>query len=177
VETRATAEELLPLVYEELRRIAASQIERERSGITLQTTALVHEAFLKLHGATGGTAIEWENEEHFVRAAAQAMQRILVDHARARKRAKRGGGHARQSIDQIERVLPAVELPDFLPELHTALERLACVEPTAAEVIQLRYFAGMTNAQSASALGISPRTADRYWAFARAWLYHELQKD
>lgn len=176
METRATAEELLPLVYEQLHRIAASQMARERAGITLQTTALVHEAYLKLRGANDEAAVEWENEEHFLRAAALAIQRIVVDHARTRKRAKRGGGRVPQSLDQVEVALPMLELPDYLPELQTALEKLARIEPTAAEVIQLRYFAGMTNAQSATALGISPRSADRYWAFARAWLYDEIQK-
>ncbi len=174
MESRATAEELLPLVYNELRRIASTKLKRERVGITLQTTALVHEAYLKLQG-TGQDRIEWADQEHFMRAASLAMRRILVDHARWRKRAKRDGGKQQPWADGIDVAIPSLDLPDYLLDLDSALEKLATIDPTAAEIVQLRYFAGMTNAQAAETLGISPRSADRYWAFARAWLFDEIQ--
>jgi RNA polymerase sigma factor (TIGR02999 family) len=172
--THVNAEQLFPLVYEELRRIASRQMRRECPGRTLQTTALVHEAFLKLSKAqNGGTP--FESEEHFLRAATSVMQRILVDHARARKRTKRGGGKRPQSITGCEAELAHIDLPDYLPELDEALQSLAKREPIAAELVQLRYFGGLTNSQAAAAIGISARSADRYWVFARAWLYQALR--
>jgi RNA polymerase sigma factor (TIGR02999 family) len=169
------AEQLLPLVYDQLKRIASQRMRGESSGRTLQTTALVHEAFLKLCNAHG-REIQWASEEHFLRAAAKAMQRILVDHARARKRVKRGGGSQPQSLVGTEAELAQLDLPEFLPELDEALQRLQQFEPTAAELVQLRFFGGLSILQVASTMGISPRSADRIWAFARAWLYRELHQ-
>jgi RNA polymerase sigma factor (TIGR02999 family) len=175
-QVRATAEELLPLVYQELRRIASLQMNRERAGLTLQTTALVHEAFLKLAGGCGSAPTEWENQEHFLRAASKAMQRVLVDCARARKSAKRGGAWIRRPLDEVDVPIAELDIPDFLPELESALEKLEHLDPTAAEIVQLRYFAGMTIDQAAATLGISPRSANRCWNFARAWLYDALRE-
>ena len=174
-QAKATAEELLPLVYQELRRIASQQMQRERAGLTLQTTALVHEAFLKLTGGVGSAPTEWENQEHFLKAASKAMQRILVDCARARKSAKRGGAWMRRSLDEVDVPIAELDIPEFLPELESALTRLEEIDPTAAEIVQLRYFAGMTNAQAANAIGISPRSANRCWTYARAWLFDALR--
>jgi RNA polymerase sigma factor (TIGR02999 family) len=169
------AETLMPLVYEQLRSIASRQMRGESRGRTLQTTALVHEAFLKLsHGS--GKEIQWSNEEQFLCAAAKAMQRILVDHARARKRLKRGGGKPHQSLSGSESELGQLELPEYLTDLDDALQTLGQIEPTAAELVQLRFFAGLTNRQAAAAMGISDRSADRIWAFARAWLYRALKE-
>lgn len=169
------AETLMPLVYEQLRSIASRQMRGESRGRTLQTTALVHEAFLKLsHGS--GKEIQWSSEEQFLCAAAKAMQRILVDHARARKRLKRGGGKPHQLLSGSESELGQLELPEYLTDLDNALQRLGQIEPTAAELVQLRFFAGLTNRQAAAAMGISDRSADRIWAFARAWLYRALQE-
>jgi RNA polymerase sigma factor (TIGR02999 family) len=167
------AEQLLPLVYDQLKRIASRQIQGESSGRTLQTTALVHDAFLKLCNARS-REIHWTSEEHFVRAAAKAMQRILVDHARARKRIRRGGGNQTLSLYGSEAELAELDLPDYLPDLDEALQRLQLLEPTAAELVQLRFFGGLSIHQAAATMGISPRSADRIWAFARAWLYREL---
>lgn len=171
---RLDAEQLLPLVYEQLRRIASQQMRGETDGRTLQTTALVHEAFLKLnHNADQRTP--WVNQEHFLRAASKAMRQILVDHARARGRQKRGGGKRPQPLAGFEAELARLDLPDYLPDLDEALEKLAKVDPTAAELVQLRFFGGLTSEQTAATIGISPRSAERMWAFARAWLYRELQ--
>jgi RNA polymerase sigma factor (TIGR02999 family) len=174
-ETPVKAETLMPLVYEQLRAIASRQMRCENRGRTLQTTALVHEAFLKLSNGAG-KEIQWSNEEQFLRAAAKAMQRILVDHARARKRLKRGGGKPQQSLIGDEGELGQLELPEYLTDLDDALQNLEQIEPTAAELVQLRFFAGLTSHQAAAALGISDRSADRIWAFARAWLYRALQE-
>jgi RNA polymerase sigma factor (TIGR02999 family) len=167
------SEHLLPIVYDQLKRIASQKLRGENSPQTLQTTALVHEAFLKLSN-TRGRPIEWADEEHFLRAAAKAMQRILVDHARSRNRLKRGGGNRQVPLDGNEVDWKAFDLPEFLPELDDALERLQQIEPTAAELVQLRFFGGLSVTQAASAIGISPRSADRMWVFARAWLFREL---
>jgi RNA polymerase sigma factor (TIGR02999 family) len=169
------AEQLLPLVYDQLKRIASQQMRGESSGMTLQTTALVHEAFLKLSNSRS-REIQWSSEDHFLRAAAKAMQRVLVDHARARKRIKRGGGDRPLSLVGDEADLVQLDLPDFLPDLDEALNRLEQVEPTAAELVQLRFFGGLSIGQAAATMGISPRSADRIWAFARAWLYQAMQQ-
>ncbi|HBJ35771.1 MAG TPA: RNA polymerase subunit sigma [Planctomycetaceae bacterium] len=173
LDTPVKAEQLLPLVYAQLKRIASRQVQGERSRRTLLTTALVHEAFLKLNNCRG-REIQWASEEQFLGAAAKAMQRILVDHARARKRVKRGGGIQPLSLSGNEAELAELDIPDYLPDLDDAMQRLAVLEPTAAELVQLRFFGGLSISQAATTMGISPRSADRIWAFARAWLYREL---
>jgi RNA polymerase sigma factor (TIGR02999 family) len=167
------AEELLPLVYDELRKLAAARLANEPSGQTLQATALVHEAYLRLVGDDPGQA--FDGRGHFFAAAAEAMRRILVDRARNRRRQKRGGGHQRVQID-LEAIL--VEPPgDDLLALDEALKSLAREDPVGAELVGLRAFAGLTLAESAEVLGIGRRTADRYWAYARAWLCDALSGD
>lgn len=172
----AKTDKLFQLVYSELRAIASRQLQRERPGQMLQTTALVHEAFLKLSQAHGGR-LAWENEEQFLRAASGAMRRILVDQARARRRVKRGGGKPFVQLDGALAELAQLDIPDFLPDLDEALQRLAEIDPTAAELVQLRFFGGLTNQQAAQTVGISARSADRIWQFARAWLYESLRGD
>jgi RNA polymerase sigma factor (TIGR02999 family) len=166
------AERLLPLVYAELRRLAAGQLRREPAGQTLQPTALVHEAFLRLVGDADG---RFENRGHFFAAAAEAMRRILIDRARRKKRLKRGAGARRLELKDID---AAYEMPaDELLALDEALDKLQQQEPVKAQLIKLRFFAGLTMEDAAAALGISRATADRYWQFSRAWLYHELTKE
>jgi RNA polymerase sigma factor (TIGR02999 family) len=167
-EARAGAE-LLPLVYNELRRLAASQLAHEPPGQTLQATSLVHEAWLRLVGAPDR---KWEGQRHFFAAAAQAMRRILIENARRKQRQKRGGGWERVDVEKIQLAEP---LPsDDLLALDEALTELARRDPSAAELVQLRFFAGLTQQQAADLLGISRRTADRTWAYARAWLFHQI---
>lgn len=161
------ASELLPLVYDELRQLAASQLNREKSGQTLQPTALVHEAYLKLIGPANASG--FENRRHFFGAAAQAMRRILVEHARHKGRDKRGGGWQR-----CEGELDAVFSENMDSEvlaLHEALEALAAHDPAKAKLVELRFFGGLTLEQAAECLEISLSTADRSWRYARAWLY------
>ncbi len=164
------AAQLLPLVYDELRRLAAVRLAAEPSGHTLQPTALVHEAYLRLVGPSDGD--RWDHRGHFFGAAAEAMRRILVDAARRKRREKHGGDWTR--ID-LEAAAPAAPDPRHdLVALDAALTRLAAVEPQAAKLVELRHFAGHSVAEAAQILGISARTADRLWAFARAWLHREL---
>ena len=159
---RQAAAELLPLVYDELRKLAAAKMAGEKPGHTLDATALVHEAYLRLTGNQS-----FESRSHFLRAAAEAMRRILVDHARAKNAAKRGGGrHVELEIDQLA-ISP---VPDELEALDEALSRFAAEHPQQAELVQLRYFGGLTLAECAEVLGVSQRTADTWWAYARAWL-------
>jgi RNA polymerase sigma factor (TIGR02999 family) len=160
------ARDLLPLVYDELRRLAAQRLAREAPGQTLQATALVHEAYLRIAGRDPDRP--WDGRGHFFAAAALAMRRILVENARRRHRIKRGGDRARIELDKAQTTAP--ETDDDLLALDEALERLAKNDTTKAELVQLRIFAGLTNAQAAEILGISTTTADRYWAYARAWL-------
>ena len=162
--------ELLPLVYDELRRLAAQRLAREAPGQTLQATALVHEAYLRLIG--GDPDRPWDGRGHFFAAAAEAMRRILVENARRRHQLKRGGDRARVDLDKAEPAAP--ETDDDLLALDQALEQFAKNEPIKAELVQLRVFAGLTNAQAAEILGLSISTADRYWAYARAWLRVEI---
>jgi RNA polymerase sigma factor (TIGR02999 family) len=164
------AEQLLPLVYDELRRLARARLAAESSGQTLQATALVHEAYLRLVGSDPGVA--WDGRGHFFAAAAEAMRRILVEKARRRRRLRHGGGLGRIDLDQVASV--GDDTADDLLALHEALDQLAALEPVVAEVVKLRYFAGLTTEQAALALGLSLRTANRHWAFARAWLYQRL---
>jgi RNA polymerase sigma factor (TIGR02999 family) len=163
---RQAASELLPVVYSELRRLAAHMLARERAGQTLQPTALVHEAYLRLVGE--GAAPGWDGRRHFFAAAAEAMRRILVERARHKHSAKAGGHMRRRAMPDLEQPAgdPALDLLD----LNEAIDRLEQVDRRKAEVVKLRFFAGMTNDQTAQILGISPSTADNDWAYARSWL-------
>ena len=163
------AEQLLPLVYDELRKLAARRLTREQPNQTIQATALVHEAYIRLVGRD--EARKWEGCDHFFAAAAQAMRRILVDNARRKGARKRGGGLERRPLDEV--VAPQPD--DELLALDEALQALAATEPVKARLVELRYFAGMTGEQAAKVLGISPATADRHWAFAKAWLRNEVR--
>ena len=160
------AQQLLPLVYEELRRLATEQLTREKPGQTLDATALVHEAWMRLAGEQ-----QFESRSHFIRASAEAMRRILVDHARARSADKRGGGWARVELADWHK--PA-ETPEQVLALSEALDRLAAAEPRKAELVTLRFFGGLSMPEAAEALGVSLPTAERWWAFARSWLYADL---
>ena len=165
------ADQLLPLVYDELRRLAASRLRNEKPGQTLQATALVHEAFVRLVG--GENVTDWQSRGHFFSAAAKAMRRILINRARDKGRTKRGGQYQKVDLDKIE---VAVDAPnENLLVVDEALERLASENPSCAEVVKLRFFTGMTIEETAAAIGISPRTAKRHWAYARAWLFDALQ--
>jgi len=162
---------LLPQVYDELRRLAAQRLAHEEPGQTLDSTALVHEAYLRLVGDDPGRP--WENRGHFFAAAAEAMRRILVERARRKRRLKRGGGRARVVLDPA--LIAAPGASDDLLALDDALSKLAAHDPQVAELVSLRYFAGLTNKQAAEALGIAPRTADLHWSYARAWLLAEIR--
>jgi len=166
------AEKLLPLVYDELRKLAAAKLGKEKPGQTLQATALVHEVFLRLvatpDGQSGGAEQQWDGRGHFFAAAAEAMRRILVDQARRKAAAKRGGELARIDLEPDLAVAP--EVKEDLIALDASLERLAAEYPVQAELVKLRYFGGLSLPDAADALGISERTAGRHWAFARAWL-------
>jgi len=166
------AEQLLPLVYDELRKLAAQKLAQEKPGQTLQATALVHEAYLRL--VDGDQTQHWNSRGHFFAAAAEAMRRILVENARQKQRLRHGGGRQRLDLEQLE--LSAEEIPPNILALDEALERLAVEEKTAADVVKLRYFAGLTTEQAAAALGISVRTANRHWAYAKAWLYQQVSQ-
>jgi len=169
------AEQLLPLVYDELRKLAAAKLAQEKPGQTLQATALVHEAYVRLVGERRGSSPSgWDGTGHFFAAAAEAMRRILVESARRKQRLKHGGGRER---DREERDIAGPERPERLLALDEALDRLATASPQAAELVKLRYFGGFSNAEAASFLGISPRKANQVWAFARAWLREELGDD
>jgi RNA polymerase sigma factor (TIGR02999 family) len=164
------AGQLLPLVYDELRRLAAARMADEVAGNTLSATALVHEAYLRLVGPAD--AARWDNRGHFFAAAAEAMRRILVEAARRKRREKHGGDRVRIELDACE---PAAPDPRHdLIALDAALTRLAAEDPQAAKLVELRHFTGLTVAEAARVLEIAPRTADRLWAFARAWLHREL---
>lgn len=165
------AEELLPLVYEDLRRLAAHELQREPSGNSLQPTALVHEAYLRLVDQNG--APTWSHRGHFYAAAAEAMRRILVDSARRKRALKRGGDHQRVALDS-ECLAESPSDPDILA-LDEALIKLASERSDLAKLVSLRYFAGLTMEQAANALGISLRTAQRNWTYVRAWLLAELR--
>jgi RNA polymerase sigma factor (TIGR02999 family) len=165
------ARDLLPLVYDALRRLAARKLARQTPGQTLQATALVHEAYLRLVG--GGEDRPWDNRGHFYAAAAEAMRRILLDRARDKQRQKRGGGRLRQDLDQTA-LLDLDASPDDLLDLDDAVTRLATIDGDAAALVKLRLFAGLTMDESARALGVSRRTAERDWTFARTWLFGQL---
>src|SRR5215472_4234245 len=165
------ASQLLPLVYDELRKLAAQKLARETPGQTLQPTALVHEAYLRLVGEDEEQ--HWDSRGHFFGAAAEAMRRILVESARQKGSLKRGGDRGR--VDVVDSLLAAPEPREDLVGLDAALTRLAETDQQAAELVQLRYFAGLSIREIAEILGISPRTADRLWAYARAWLHQEIE--
>lgn len=168
---RKAAAELLPLVYDELRKLAAARMAAESPGQTLQPTALVHEAYLRLVGPAD--AQKWDGRGHFFAAAAEAMRRILIEAARRRHGPEHGGHLTRHDLDLDQPAAP--DRPERLLALDEALGRLAAVEPRAADVVKLRYFAGLSVPEAAAALGISPRTADNDWAYARAWLVAALR--
>jgi RNA polymerase sigma factor (TIGR02999 family) len=165
------AGELLPMVYEELRRLAAQKMAREAAGHTLQPTALVHEAWMRLGGEE---APNFQNRAHFFGAAAEAMRRILIEHARRRQAAKRGAGVAPVDLDGLEIASPAMD-DDQLLAVNEALEKLAGIDPRKAELVKLRYFVGMNFEEAASALGIAVPTAKQWWAYARSWLTVEIR--
>jgi RNA polymerase sigma factor (TIGR02999 family) len=164
------AEQLLPLVYQELRQLAAQKLAQEKLGQTLEATALVHEAYLRLVDVE--KAQQWNSRGHFFAAAAEAMRRILVENCRRKRRHKHGGDHRR--VDLSEAVLLAPIPQDSLLDLDEALTRLEAIDPLAASLVKLRYFSGLTMAQTAEVLGISSRSAERNWTYARTWLYREM---
>lgn len=164
------AEELLPLVYAELRRLAAGMMSRQPPGSTLQPTALVHEAYLRLQGS--GRA-EWANRRHFFAAAAQAMRHILIERARRKSRSRHGGDREAVGLDEIEIAAPAGD--ERLLQINAALDELAAVAPDKAEVVKLRFFVGLDEHETAAVLGLSSRTVERYWSYAKAWLFERVQ--
>lgn len=166
----AAAHELLTLVYGELRRLAAHKMANENPGLTLQPTALVHEAWLRL---TSGTDRKWNDRTHFFAAAAEAMRRILVDNARRKRAVRHGGGQQRVELPELASAV--IEDDDRVLAVNEALEKFAGLDPQKAELVKLRYFVGMTIEQAAEALGLPERTAKRHWAFARAWLHEEIK--
>ena len=165
-----SSDELLPVVYNELRRLAAHKMAGEPAGHTLQPTALVHEAWLKL---VAPPAQSWHNRAHFFAAAAEAMRRILIARARRKSRQRRGSGAEHLDVDELEIASPAPD--DQLLALNDALDRFAALEPQQAELVKLRYFVGLKIEEAAEVLGISEATAKRWWAYARAWLFNEIQ--
>jgi RNA polymerase sigma factor (TIGR02999 family) len=166
------AEQLLPLVYDELRLLAAAKLVQEKPGQTLQATALVHEAYLRLVDVD--KAQHWDSRGHFFAAAAEAMRRILVENARRKRSVKHGGQRVRVDLDEAQVVTD--DPPQNLLEVDELLDQLAGADPKAAELVKLRFFAGLTGDQAAEVLGISPRSADLLWSYARAWLYEKLQR-
>jgi RNA polymerase sigma factor (TIGR02999 family) len=164
------AEELLPLVYEELRRLAAARMAHESPGQTLQATALVHEAWLRL---AGPNPVQWNGRGHFFGAAAEAMRRILIERARKKARVRHGGQLERVELDQV--TFATQDSDDVIMAVHEALQKLAAESPQKAEIVKMRYFGGLEHAEIAEALGVSEPTVRRHWAYARSWLYAELK--
>ena len=164
------AEKLLPVVYEELRRLAAAKMAQESPGQTLQATALVHEAWLRL---TGGEETAWNSRGHFFGAAAEAMRRILLERARKKSRVRHGGELHRVDLEQV--TIATQDSDDVIVAIHEALEKLAAESPQKAEIVKLRYFGGLEHAEIAEVLGVSEPTVRRHWAYARSWLYAELK--
>jgi RNA polymerase sigma factor (TIGR02999 family) len=171
---RCAVEQLLPQIYAELRQLAASKLAREKTGHTLQPTALVHEAYMRLLGGGDGAACggQWDSPGHFLASAAEAMRRILIDRAREKLAQKRGGRRKKLAIDAIDLVTQAT--PDQLVAIDDALAKLARTDPAAARLVELRYFGGLSVDEAGKALGMSTATAYRHWKYARAWLYSEL---
>jgi RNA polymerase sigma factor (TIGR02999 family) len=170
----AAAEQLLPLVYQELRRLAAAKMSRESAQQTLQPTALVHEAWLRLGGDQQPA---WQNRAHFFGAAAEAMRRILIDRARRRRAVRHGGEQVRADSEELDNVADLNRSDDQLLAVHEALDRFALEDPKKAELVKLRYFAGLTLEDAASALGVPLGTAKRWWTYSRAWLFRELSQE
>jgi RNA polymerase sigma factor (TIGR02999 family) len=168
---RSAENELLPQIYADLKHLAAAQLRNERQGHSLQVTALVHEAYVRL---TGGNLRDWKDRSHFFAVAARVMRRVLVDHARGRRAAKRGGGGTRVVLE--ENLLISPQQSDLVAALDEALERLAEIDPRKAEIVELRFFGGLTEEEIAAYLGRSSRTVKRDWVMARAWLYGELSR-
>lgn len=164
------AGQLLSLAYDELRQLASRRMSQEKAAHTLQPTALVHEAWLRL---TSGTEQKWENRAHFFAAAGEAMRRILIERARRRQRIRHGGGQERVDIEEIE--IATADTDETLLKIHEALNALAAEDPIKAEVVKLRYFIGMSDREVAEALGISERSVERYWAYAKVWLFREMR--
>jgi RNA polymerase sigma factor (TIGR02999 family) len=164
------AEELLPLVYQQLRRVAAEKMRNESAGHTLQATALVHEAWMRVGGETHG----WQSRWHFFSAAAEAMRRILIERARSKRAIRHGGGLQRVDADDVEIAAPAEE--SELLDVHETLDEFARHHPEKADLVKLRYFAGLTLAEAGEVIGVSAPTAKRYWAFAKMWLFREISK-
>ena len=164
------ADELLPLVYDELRRIAAHKMAHEPAGQTLQPTALVHEAWLRLAGSEGQC---WQNRGHFIAVAAEAMRRVLIDRARRRQRLRHGGGQQRVNLDEAEIAAPVSD--ERLLQVHEALDRLAAEDRIKAEVVKLKFFVGLNDREVAEALGLCERTVERHWAYAKVWLLRTIQ--
>jgi RNA polymerase sigma factor (TIGR02999 family) len=171
----SAAEQLLPLVYDELRKLAAARLAHEKPGQTLQATALVHDAYLRLVDGDGERVKRWDSLGHFFAAAAEAMRRILIDKARRKLRPKHGGGLHRVDLD-LACTVTDDPCEDFLA-LDEAMAKFAAVDPVKSELVKLRFFAGLTIPEAADALGISHATAERHWAYARVWLYCELSED
>jgi RNA polymerase sigma factor (TIGR02999 family) len=169
---RQASSDLLPIVYEELRRLAGARMAREAGGQTLQATALVHEAWLRLVGEGNRT---WENRAHFFGAAAEAMRRILIENARRKSRLKRGGGLERVDLDQVN--LVATTADDKILLIDEALTRLQAEDPDKAKIVMLKFFGGLTNQEVANSLQVTERTVERQWAFAKAWLFRSIQTD
>lgn len=170
------AAELLPLIYSELRELAAARLNNERAGQTLQPTALVHEAYIRLLGTGAVASAHWNGRGHFFGAAAEAMRRILIDRARAKQVEKRGGGAPTVDWSHTDLPLSLGETPADILDLDEAMTQLATEDPAKAELVRLRFYAGLTLEQAGQVLGLSPATADRHWAYARAWLYDRLSK-
>ncbi len=168
----SAADQLLPLVYEELRKLASQKMANEMSGQTLQPTALVHEAWLRLVGNEGQ---QWNGRSHFFGAAAEAMRRILIDNARRKRAARHGGGQAKLDIAELE--IAATAKDDELFAVHDALDKLATRDKPKAELVKLRYFVGLTIEEASEVLGISVPTADRWWNYSRAWLFEEIERE
>lgn len=166
------AEALLPLVYEELRKLATKRLANEAGGQTLQATALVHEAYLRLVGDPDSPGVNWNSRGHFFAAAAEAMRRILIDRARAKKSQKRGGGGRKLALDAVSLTIDSI--PDEILDLDAAMTKLAAEDRESSELVKLCFFGGMSLKDAAHMLGIPATTASRYWAYARAWLYDEL---
>jgi RNA polymerase sigma factor (TIGR02999 family) len=167
----SAAEQLLPVVYDELRKLAAAKLANEKPGQTLQATALVHDAYIRLVDVE--KAQHWNSRGHFFGAAAEAMRRILVDNARAKQSGKRGGDRVRRNLDTVDASVP--EDSDELLALNEALEKMAMTDTQMTQLVELRYFAGLTNREAAEVLGISARSATEYWAYAKAWLLREIK--
>jgi len=165
------SEELLPLIYDELRLLAAQKLAREKPGQTLEGTALVHEAYIRLVGTEDR---RWDNKGHFFKAAAEAMRRILIENARRKKSTKHGGDHKKMDLNEAILVIGDRVPPERMIALDEALEKLSKREKIKADVVKLRYFAGLTSEQAAEILKISPTTAKRYWTYSRAWLLREI---